>query len=59
MQMAAAGQHQRPSPPMNSRLPTDRERSAVSVAHRVLHLAKLAATTLAALVAVAKALGLL
>jgi hypothetical protein len=44
---------------MNCLSLTDRERSAVSLAHRVLHLTKLAATTLAALVAVPKALGLL
>ena len=37
----------------------DANADAVSLAHRLLVLAKLAATTLAALVAVAKAVGLL
>lgn len=38
---------------------TETEQDAVSLAHRLLVLAKLTATTLATLVAVAKALGVL
>jgi|GEM_PF-2670774 len=55
--MASAGQHLRTSPgdSMHSHETDD---DAVSLAHRLLTLAKLAATTLAALGAAAKAFGL-